>query len=118
FLDVGVAVRDRQSLDVTSPVEKLVLQREVSEKRLAEWLRLLGHRLHRGCGTPQQRADDIGKSAEIADRGLDGLRASTAIRRILSQLAADGFGAGLDYPGLGDLDLGVGQIEHSTELRQ
>ncbi len=71
LLDVRTAVRDCQSLDVTGPIKKLVLQREVSEKRLAERLRLLGQRLDRGSRTAQQRSDDVGESAKIADGGLD-----------------------------------------------
>ena len=105
-----------QCLDVAGTVEQLVLEREVAEQRLVERLGLLGQRLDGGGGAAEERPDHVGVTAQVADRGLDRLGAGTPVGGVLGQFTTDGVGPGLGHSGLGDLDLGVGQIEHGTKL--
>ena len=59
---------------------------------------------------------DVGEPAKVADRLLDRLRADAAVVRVLCELGAHRVGAGLRNPGLGDLDLGVRQVEDGAQL--
>ena len=115
-LYVGVLGRDRERLDVARTVEQLILQREVAEQRFVERLRLLGQRLHRGGGTPEEGPDGVREAAEVTDRFLDRLGADAAIVRVLGQLGAHCLGARLRNSGLGNLNLGVGQVENGAQL--
>ena len=116
LLDVGLFGRDRERLDVARAVEKLILQREVAEQRLVERLCLLGQRLDRGGGAPEERPDGVRETAEVTDRFFDRLGADAAVVRVLGQFVTHRIGARLRNPGLGDLNLGVGQVENGAQL--
>ena len=115
-LDVGILGRHSQRLDVAGAVEELALEGEITEERLIERLGLLGQCLDGSGRTAQERPDDVGEPAEVANRLFDGDGAGSAVLGVLSQLAAYRLGARLRNAGLGDLDLGMGQVQHRAKL--
>ncbi len=94
-----------------------MFEREITQQRLLERLGLLGERLDRCRGAADERTDHVGVSAELSNRRLDGRGAIATVAGVLRQLPLDGFGPGLRNACLGDLDLGVGQIQNCAQLR-
>lgn len=115
-LDIGMAGGDGERLDVARPVQQLVLQLQVPQQRLVERLGLLDHRLHQGGRASEQRAGHARAAAEVAQYAGDRLGPVPGVAGVLGQFPAHRLGAGLGDPGLGDLDLGVGQVEQRAQL--
>ena len=107
-LDMGAV-----TVQVERAIEHARLRRDAV--RLREQL---GQRLDRCRGAAEERADEVREATEVTDGGFDGFGALSAVLGVLGELAAYGLGAGLRDAGLGHLDLGVGQVEQGSQLRE
>jgi hypothetical protein len=114
--DRGAVGRRGEHLDVARAVDELVLELQVLQQGLGERLDLLEGGLHERGDTADDRRHDVGVAADLAQGVGDAARALLGVAAVLDELAPDGLGACLGDTGLGDLGLGLGELQQDAQL--
>ncbi len=93
-----------------------MLELQVLQQGLGQRVDLLAGGLDE-CDEPaHSRRDDVRDAADLPQGVGDGTGAVLGVRAVLLELAAHGLGTGLSHAHLGDLGLGLGELQQSAQL--